>query len=52
MFITEELFSVHGQQKCENSTWYPNTLVVIKVLRATLPNHRVRGGTRTEKWTP
>ena len=32
MFIMKELFSVHGQQKCENLTWYPNTLVVKKVL--------------------
>ena len=31
MFIIEELFSVPGQQKRDNSTWYPNTLVVIKV---------------------
>ena len=22
------------------------------LLRVTLPNHRVRGGTRSEKWTP
>ena len=27
-------------------------LVVSKLLRATLPNNRVRGGTRLEKWTP
>ena len=26
--------------------------LILKYLRATLPNHRVRGGTRSEKWTP
>ena len=57
-FLSKIKYALHSYDSTLNCDWQAITAKYIQLsfqvrnLRATLPYHRVRGGTRSEKWTP